>query len=97
MTTKTNWAEHLAAFNTSSLSASEYCTNAGLKLENFRYHLSKQRPRRTRRKRAKQFHEFTVATDLVITRDMHGQLSLSGFGLEQLPQLVGAWSNALSQ
>ena len=92
--TKIDWSEHIVAFRASSQSAAAYCTAAGVKLEAFRYHLYKQQPKR--RRRSKRFQEFRVATELVIVRDHGGGLSLSGFDLAQLPQIVGAWSNALS-
>jgi len=89
--TKIDWAEHVAAFGASSQTAVAYCADAGIKLETFRYHLYKQK-----RHRPKRFQEFQVATELVIVRDQHGDLSLKGFDVAHLPQIVGAWCHALS-
>ncbi len=92
--TKFDWSEHIAAFRGSSQSAAAYCAVAGIKLETFRYHLYKQRAKR--RRQPKRFEEFQVGTELVIARDERGTLTLSGFDVAHLPQIVGAWSNALS-
>ena len=92
--TKIDWSEHIVAYRASSQSAASYCAAAGLKLVTFRYHLYKQQPKR--RQIPKRFEEFQVATELVIVRDQRGGLSLSGFDVTHLPQIVGAWSNALS-
>jgi hypothetical protein len=90
---KTDWSHHVAAFRASSQTASIYCGAAGLNLGTFKHHLYKQT---SKKKRPRGFQEFTVATELVITRDPRGGLSLSGFDVTHLPQIVGAWSNALS-
>ena len=92
--TKINWAEHVTAYQASSQSAAAYSAGAGIKLATFRYHLYKQSPRR--RLQQKRFEEFQVATELVIVRDHRGSLSLSGFDVTHLPQIIGAWCNALS-
>jgi len=91
---KVDWLHHLAQYRASSQSPAEYCASAGLSLSTFRYHLYKKtaKPRSVKR-----FTEFGVATELVIGRDPRGTLTLSGFDLSQLPAVVGAWSNALSQ
>ena len=86
--TKIDWSEHIAAFRATSQSAAAYCATAGIKLATFRYHLHKDR--------SKRFQEFPIASELVIARDPRGGLSLSGFDVAQLPQIIGAWSNALS-
>ncbi|MDZ4818086.1 MAG: hypothetical protein SGJ20_03835 [Planctomycetota bacterium] len=78
--TKINWAEHVAAFRASTLTAAAYCAGNSLKLENFRYHLDKDSPKRRGRK--KPFVAFHVATELVIVRDKRGGLSLSGFDVK---------------
>ncbi len=92
--TKINWPEHVASFRASKQTVAAYCAAAGLKLQTFRYHLYKAKPKTsTRRKR---FEEFQIATELVIARDQHGGLSLSGFDVTHLPQIIGAWSHALS-
>ena len=88
--TKINWSEHVTRFRSSSQTLATYCSDAGIKLENFRYHLYKSKPK------IKHFQKFEVATELVISRDGQGGLSLRGFDASQLPQIVGAWSNALS-
>lgn len=95
--TKVNWSEHIAAFNASEQNIAAYCTAAGIKLDTFRYHLYKKKknPTETRR-RVETFREFQVATDLVITRDPLGNLTLSGFELSHLPEVIGAWCHALS-
>jgi len=92
--TKIDWSEHITAFRASSQTAATYCAAAGIKLETFRYHLYKQRVKR--RREPKRFQEYQVATELVIARDARGGLSLSGFDVSHLPQIVGAWSHALS-
>ena len=89
---KINWKEHVAAFRASSQSVAAYCAEVGIKPATFRYHLYKAK----RRRRPKRFEEFQVATELVIARGHRGDLSLSGFDVTHLPQIVGAWSNALS-
>jgi hypothetical protein len=90
--TKINWAEHVSAFRCSSQTAAAYCAAAGIKTETFRYHLYKHK----RTRHPKRFQEYQVTTELVIVRDERGGLSLSGFDVTQLPQIVSAWSNALS-
>lgn len=91
--TKINWAEHVTAFRESSQTAAAYCVASGIKLETFRYHLYKDKSKRSQPKR---FEEFQIATELVISRDARGGLSISGFDVAHLPQIIGAWSNALS-
>lgn len=92
--TKIDWSSHITAFRASSQSLAAYCNAAGFKPDTFRYHLYKKSAKRPRR--SKPFREFQVATELVIARDPRGGLTLSGFDVTQLPQIVGAWSNALS-
>ena len=92
--TNVDWAEHIAAFRAGSQTAAVYCAAAGIKLGTFQYHLYKQKAKR--RRAPKRFEEFQVGTELVITRDERGALSLSGFDVTHLPQIVGAWSHALS-
>ena len=92
--TKIDWSEHIVAFRASSQNASTYCATAGIKLQTFRYQLYKQQTKH--RLLPKRFEEFQVATELVIARGQSGELSLSGFDVTHLPQIVGAWSNALS-
>jgi hypothetical protein len=91
---KVDWSHHLDQFRESSLSVAEYCASAGLRRDAFQYHLNKSK---TKRRPTKSFTEYAVATELVITRDSRGSLTLSGFDLSQLPAVVGAWSHALSQ
>jgi hypothetical protein len=92
--TKIDWSEHITAFRASSQSVVAYCADVGIKPETFRYHLYKSKTKR--RGRPKRFQEFQVAAELVIARGQRGDLSLSGFDVTHLPQIVGAWSNALS-
>ena len=92
--TKIEWGEHVAAFRAGSQTAAACCAAAGIKAETFRYHFYRQKSKR--RRRPKRFQEFQVATELVIARDPHGALTLSGFDVAHLPQIIGAWSNALS-
>ncbi len=91
--TKINWSEHITAYRASSQSIAAYCAAAGIKPDTLRYHLYKANSRRRVRRN---FQEFSVATELVICRDERGVLSLSGFDAGHLPQIVLAWSNALS-
>jgi hypothetical protein len=90
--TKINWEEHVAAFRASSQSVVAYCAEVGIKPESLRYRIYKSK----RHRRPKQFEAFQVATELVIARGSRGDLTLSGFDVTHLPQIVGAWSNALS-
>jgi len=89
---KINWEEHIAAFRASSQSVAAYCSGAGIKSDAFKYHLYKARHRRS----PEPFEEFRVATELVISRGSRGELTISGFDAAHLPQIVSAWSNALS-
>jgi hypothetical protein len=91
--TKINWEEHVTAFRASSQTLAAYCTATGIKPDTFRYHLYKAKSKQHRPRR---FQEFQIATELVITRDPRGSLTLSGFDVAHLPQIVSAWSNALS-
>ena len=92
---KIDWQSHIAAFRAGTQSAAAYCAAAGIKFSTFQYHLYKKNAKR-RRRPPKRFQEFDVATELVIARDPRGGLTLSGFDVAHLPQIVGAWSNALS-
>jgi hypothetical protein len=89
--TKINWAEHVAAYRGSSQSVAAYCAEAGIKPETFRYHLYKSKTKTMRRRRSQQFLGFQVANELVIERDTRGGLTLAGFDVTHLPQIVGAW------
>ena len=91
---KIDWAGHITTFRASSQTAAAYCADAGLKLHTFRYHLYKDKNKPSRPDR--QFEEFQVASELVISRDQNGGLSVSGFDVTQLPQIIGAWFHALS-
>lgn len=90
---KIDWLHHIAQFRASSQTAADYCAAAGLNLGSFQNQLYKANPKR---RRSARFKEFSVETELTIARDQHGVLTLSGFDLTHLPQMVGAWSNALS-
>jgi len=94
--TTIDWDGHLAAFRAGSQTAASYCDAAGIKLGTFRYHLYKRGAKKKLRRRPQRFQEFHVATELVIARDGRGALTISGFDVTHLPQIVGAWSNALS-
>jgi len=89
---KINWEEHIAAFRASSQTVAAYCTSAGIKQDAFKYHLYRTKQRRP----PEPFEEFRVATELVISRGSRGELTISGFDVAHLPQIVSAWSNALS-
>lgn len=91
--TKTDWSHHVAAFRASSQTVSAYCADIGIKPDTFRYHLYKAKLKKDKPKR---FQEYQVASELVVTRDPRGSITLSGFDVAQLPQIIGAWSNALS-
>ena len=93
--TRIDWPHHIAAFRASSQSIAEYCSAAGLNTGTFGNELRKQHKPKKRRSTVR-FKEFTVVPELVIARSQDGRLSLSGFDAAQLPQIVGAWSNALS-
>ncbi len=90
---KIDWPQHVAAFRASSHSIAAYCAAAQIKADTFRYHLYKSK---TKRQPAPKFAEFTVAPELIITRDQRGTLAISGVDAAHLPKLVGAWFNALS-
>jgi hypothetical protein len=89
---KINWEEHVAAFRASSQSVAAYCATAGIKQDAFKYHLYKSKPRRS----PERFEEYRVAAELVISRGSRGELTITGFDAAHLPQIVSAWSNALS-
>lgn len=93
--TTIDWESHITAFRTGSQSAAAYCAAAAIKPDTFRYHLYKKKTKRSRRL-SKHFQEFGVATELVIARHPNGGLTLSGFDVSHLSQIVGAWSHALS-
>lgn len=90
---KVDWPYHLSQFAASSQNAPQYCAAAGINLGSFRYHLYKQRSKQEGRSK---FREFTVSSELIISRDQRGLLTISGIELAQLPDIVGAWSDALS-
>ena len=91
MQTKTDWQHHIKSYHSSSQTIGEYCAAVGVKPDTFRYHLYKKKSSPV----AAGFKEFPVAGELVISRGQNGGLSITGFDLSQLPEIVGAWSNAL--
>lgn len=93
---KTDWAHHLTAYDSSGLKLNEYCQEAGINPDTFRYHLYKK-PKRKQEAEEEIFQELAVPCEITIVRGDDGQLSLKGFDLSQLSLLVGAWADALSQ
>ena len=91
---KIDWASHIAAFETSGQKASEYCKIAGLKIGTFRSHLYKQR---SQQNSTTEFHQILINTELSLTLDEHGQVTISGIEPDLLPALVRVWSDAISQ
>ncbi len=90
--TRIDWQHHMTAFTASGLKVGEYCEAAGLNLGTFRSHIYE-----SRRRARDSFKEFSVASELTISRDDRGELSIRGFDVAQLSAVVGAWSDALSQ
>lgn len=92
---KIDWARHLEAFESSGLKLNDYCVEAGLNPDTFRYHRYKK-PKREREEEEEVFQELAVPCQITIVRGDDGELSLKGFDLGQLSLLVGAWADALS-
>ena len=96
---KIDWVRHLTAFESSGLKLNDYCSEAGISPDTFRYHRYKK-PKRQQEEEALQeeaFQEISVPSEITIVRSDDGELSLKGFDVSQLSLLVGAWADALSQ
>jgi len=93
MLPKVDWAHHVAEFQKSGLKITDYCQTAGVNLGTFRHYLYKLRASKPKKK----FSEFPVASELVISKDPRGELSLHGLDVVQLSAILGAWSDALPQ
>ena len=89
---KIDWTSHVVAFEASGQKAPAYCEAHGLKVGTFRSHLYK---RRSQKSTATSFHQILVATELSITLDAQGQVSISGIEPHLLPALIRVWSDAL--
>jgi hypothetical protein len=92
--TKVDWQHHLDLYRKSGQTVRHYCESAGLGIHAFKYHLQ----RRCKKAPARgSFKQFDVASELVIGRDHRGGLTVSGFDLRHLSEIVGAWSRAVSK
>jgi hypothetical protein len=87
-----DWPRHVKAYRSSSQSLTQYCAANDLKPQTFRYYLYKKK---ARSRESQSFKEFAVKNELVISLDQNGALQIGGFDLTHLPQIIGAWSNAL--
>ncbi len=66
---KTDWADHISKFRTSSQTIPAYCASARINLGTFRHYLyKKNEPQKPSRK--KQFQEFALDSELVIRREI---------------------------
>ena len=91
---KIDWASHVAAFEASGQRAPAYCEAAGLNVGTFRSHLYKYRSGQSE---PAEFQQILVNTELHLSVDDDGQLTIGGIEPDLLPALVRAWSDALSQ
>jgi hypothetical protein len=91
---KIDWASHVAAFEASGQKAPAYCEAAGLNVGTFRHHLYKHR---SQQKSGTEFHQILINTELSLTLDEHGQVTIGGIEPDLLPALVRVWSDAVSQ
>lgn len=89
-----DWDHHIESFESSGLKAPDYCSLHSLNLGTFRSRLYKYRALHSR---SGEFREILVNTELSLSVDTHGQLTLSGFEPDVLPTIIRAWSDALSQ
>jgi len=91
---KVDWASHIAVFEASGQKAPAYCESVGMNLGTFRSHLYKHRAGGAS---ATEFQQTLINTELSLTLDEHGQVTIGGIEPDLLPALVRVWSNALSQ
>jgi hypothetical protein len=87
-----DWTRHIEAYHASGLSVAEYCREAGIKVGTFRVQLSRQR-----KQDKNGFQEFTVSSDLTISRDPRGGLIVRGIDPADLAAVIGAWYHAVSR
>ena len=91
---KIDWASHIAAYEASGQKAADYCKIAGLKIGTFRSHLYKHR---SQQNSTTEFQQIFISTELSLTLDEHGQVTIGGIEPDLLPALVRVWSDAISQ
>lgn len=91
---KIDWSSHVEAYRSSGQSLDAYCKDVGVKLSTLRHHIYKTKASQTP-KPGSNFHEISFIKELVITRSSDGEVSIRGFGAEDLPALIQAWSDAL--
>jgi len=90
---KIDWKSHIKAFESSGVKAADYCTSSGLNLGTFRSKLYKQR---AESQQPLDFQEITVNTELSLSVNEDGQITLCGFEPDVLPSIIRAWSNFIS-
>lgn len=91
---KTDWSSHIVAYKSSGKTIPQYCQEAGINVGTFRHNLYKNRSRNNLQE---SFREIFVNTELSLSIDEHGQITLSGIEPDVLPSIVRAWSDAVSQ
>ena len=91
---KIDWAAHVESFEGSGQRATSFCENLGLNVGTFRSHLYKYR---ARSEPSVGFQEILVNTELSLSIDEAGQITISGIEPDFLPAIVRAWSDVISQ
>lgn len=91
---KTDWSSHITAYKSSGKTIPQFCEEAGINVGTFRHNLYKSR---ARKQSQESFREIFVNTELSLSIDEHGQITLSGIEPDVLPSIVRAWSDAVSQ
>jgi len=87
-----DWTKHIAAYQISGMSVPEYCREAGIKVGTFRVQMS-----RHRKEERSGFQEYAVSSDLIISRDPRGGLTIRGLEPSDLAAVLGAWYHAVSR
>lgn len=87
-----DWTRHIEAYQASGLSVVEYCREAGIKVGTFRVQMSRQR-----KADKSGFQEFTVSSDLIISRDPRGGVTIRGIDPSDLAAVIGAWYHVVSR
>lgn len=90
---KSDWKSLIRTFESSGLRAGQFCDSAGLNLGTFRSQLYKHR---ALNQQQSNFQEITVNTELSLSVNEQGQISLCGFEPDVLPSIIRAWSNVIS-
>lgn len=91
---KIDWNTHIQAFESSGLKATAYCKTEGLNLGTFRSRLYKYRALLNE---SSGFREITVNTQLSLSVNENGQITLCGIEPDVLPTIIRAWSDVISQ